>query len=306
MSQVWDIDVINPATTSPSTDIQRLVDGLNALRSVFSGASEPAVADQVAYMLWADTTAGLLKMRNAANTAWITIGALGSTNLGLISAGGANLTGGLNEAKTTVASATTPDIFETTVGDLVDYTGTATATGFATAPQPGCQRTLLCASTAAFTAGANLLIDGVPSGQTYTAVAGEQIDVRAVTTTQFRLRSRGRIGSEGLRVSGRGLTVTNSITFSATPTVDAALSNYHEIGTLTGNITTLTISNPIGGQSITIRCKQDGTGGRTVAAPSGAKISGAIDTAANVPSHLTLTYSTADSRWEGYWSSVPA
>src|SRR3546814_21122806 len=35
------------------------------------------------FMLWADTTSGLLKIRNAANTDWVTIGTLASANLGL-------------------------------------------------------------------------------------------------------------------------------------------------------------------------------------------------------------------------------
>jgi len=33
-------------------------------------------------MFWADTNAGLLKMRNGANTAWVTLGQLGAINLG--------------------------------------------------------------------------------------------------------------------------------------------------------------------------------------------------------------------------------
>lgn len=304
MSQTWNVDLIGAATTSPATDIQRILDAFNALRSLFSGASEPAVADQVAYMLWADTTSGLLKIRNAANNAWITMGSLSLANLGHLLASGSNLTGGLNDAKSTVASATTPDLFAITVADLVDYTGTTTATGFATAPQAGAKRTLLCASTPSFTAGTNLLIDGLNSGDTYVAVAGEVLEVRALTTTQFRLRSRLRVGGD-FRVRGRGLTVTQSVSYAATVVVDASLSNYFEIGTLTGNVTTLTINNTTGGHSLTIRFKQDGTGGRTVAAPSGAKISGAIDTTAGVVSHLSMTFSLADSRWEGYWSSVP-
>lgn len=304
MSQAWNVQAIVPASTSPSTDIQILIDALNALRSLFSGATEPEVADQVAYMLWADTTAGLLKIRNAANTAWITVGSLGSANLGLLSAAGGNLTGGFNDAKTTVASATTPDIFATTVGHLVDYTGTATATGFATAPQAGARRMLVCAAACSFTAGANLLIDGLLSGDVYVATAGELIEVVALTTTQFRLRTRLRIGGD-VRVRGRALTVTQSVSYAATVVVDASLTNYVEVGTLTGNVSTLTINNTTGGQTLTIRFKQDGTGNRTVAAPAGSKISGAIDLTAGVVSHLTLTFSLADSRWEGYWSSVP-
>jgi hypothetical protein len=46
-------------------------------------------------MLWADTTAGLLKIRNAANSGWITVGTLADANLGLLSLAGGTLTGAL-------------------------------------------------------------------------------------------------------------------------------------------------------------------------------------------------------------------
>lgn len=186
MSQVWDIDLIIPSTTPPSVDIQRIIDGFMALRSTFSGASEPS-ADMIAYMLWADTTTGLLKIRNAANSAWVTIGTLAATNLGLASLAGAQMTGGVNEVKTTVASATSPTIFTSTIGNLIDYTGTVPCTGFAAAPVAGARRTLVCAAAAVFTAGASMLIDGLASGQSYTATAGDQVHVVAFTTTSFRL-----------------------------------------------------------------------------------------------------------------------
>lgn len=89
--------------------------------------------------------------------------------------------------KTTVASATSPDIFATSVGPTVDYTGTTTATSFVAAPQAGGSRTLVCAGAAPFTASANMLIQGVASGSTFTAEAGDILKVFAVTTTQFRL-----------------------------------------------------------------------------------------------------------------------
>ena len=44
---------------------------LSAIVSLNSSASEPAT--MYAYQLWADTAAGLLKIRNSANTAWITL-----------------------------------------------------------------------------------------------------------------------------------------------------------------------------------------------------------------------------------------
>jgi len=54
---------------------------IDTLNTVNSGPSAPGTTE--AYMLWADTTNNLLKQRNAANSGWITIGALGSANLGL-------------------------------------------------------------------------------------------------------------------------------------------------------------------------------------------------------------------------------
>jgi hypothetical protein len=100
---------------------------------------------------------------------------------------GGNMTGGINEALTTVASAATPDIFAITVGNTVNYTGTVTCTGFVASPQPGPSRTLVCAGAAPFTAGANMIIAGVASGQTYTCAVNDEVTVLAFTTTEFHL-----------------------------------------------------------------------------------------------------------------------
>jgi hypothetical protein len=53
---------------------------LGAITSNNSSSSEPSA--KFAYMWWVDTTTGLLKQRNAANDAWITIGTLATANLG--------------------------------------------------------------------------------------------------------------------------------------------------------------------------------------------------------------------------------
>ena len=57
---------------------------LAAIVSQNSGATEPSTT--YAYQWWADTTTGLLKLRNAANAAWITVGTLASAYLGLLPA----------------------------------------------------------------------------------------------------------------------------------------------------------------------------------------------------------------------------
>ena len=68
-----------------------LNDALAAIVSNNSNATAPATT--YAYQWWADTTAGLLKIRNAANNAWVTVGTLASANLGLASLAGATFTG---------------------------------------------------------------------------------------------------------------------------------------------------------------------------------------------------------------------
>ena len=133
---------------------------------------------------------------------------------------GGNLTGGINSAKTTVASATTPDIFATTVGDYVDYTGTVSCTGFVAAPQAGAERGLRCAGAAPFVAGANMLIDGYAGGETFTATADDLVIVRAETTTQFRLTIHKRNAKsiiQSVRSDGTVGGTADAITINYTP-----------------------------------------------------------------------------------------
>lgn len=59
-----------------------LNNALDTLVTLNSGASAPSTT--FAYMWWADTTTGLLKIRNAANSAWITVGPLASIGLGML------------------------------------------------------------------------------------------------------------------------------------------------------------------------------------------------------------------------------
>lgn len=164
------------------------------------------------------TTAG-----NWTTTTGATLGANAFTGAQTV-----NATSAFNESKTTVSSATTPDIW-TNTGNVIDYTGTTTATGFAAAPQAGTRRTLVCAGAAVFTAGANMIIQGYASGSNYTAAAGDIADVVAITTTQFRLTIRLANG-EPVVVPGTGicegrLTLTSG-TAVTTANVTAATTVY--------------------------------------------------------------------------------
>ena len=85
--------VLNNA--SGATFRSDLNDALAAIVSANSGATAPSTT--FAYQFWADTSTGLLKQRNAANTAWITVGTLASAYLGSLRPDVSNtLTVGMN------------------------------------------------------------------------------------------------------------------------------------------------------------------------------------------------------------------
>lgn len=72
MSQSY---TVPSGTDKLSTAIKTNIAGcLEALRSLFSGSAEPA--SPVAYQLWSDTATSLLKIRNAANNAWLVLATL--------------------------------------------------------------------------------------------------------------------------------------------------------------------------------------------------------------------------------------
>jgi hypothetical protein len=79
-----------------------LNNALAAIVSQNSGANEPNPT--YAYQLWADTTAGQLKIRNASNSAWTVLGSLADVGLGLLSRAGGTMTGPLLVAAGTAAA----------------------------------------------------------------------------------------------------------------------------------------------------------------------------------------------------------
>jgi hypothetical protein len=62
----------------------RLGDTLDALRTQFAGATEPTA--KTPYQLWFDTSANLVKMRNAGDTDWQILGPLGGNAGRLVTA----------------------------------------------------------------------------------------------------------------------------------------------------------------------------------------------------------------------------
>lgn len=120
-----------------------------------------------------------------------------------------------------------------------------------------------------------------------------------VTTERLEIHDNAQ-----LRAFSGASTDPSSVAFSATPTFDARNSNVFYFGTLTGNVTSMTISQPTDGQTIQIRFVQDGAGSKTVALPAGAVVSGSINPAANSVTWLVITWVNSVSRWEGTWTRI--
>ena len=153
--------------------------------------------------------------------------------------------------------------------------------------------------------------DTLPSTSTSTLASLLQTArncLKSLTTTTVRLTGAQTVAGvktfSNRLVAAGAYTASATPTHSATPTFDCAASNVFEPAAMTSNITSITLSNAVAGQVVNIRCQQDGTGGRTVAAPSGAKITGSMPSAANAVGWLTLIRSSRGSRWEGYWNEV--
>jgi len=117
----------NLANQSGSAFRSELNSTLSAILSLNSGGTPPVTT--VAYSLWADTTTGLLKIRDSSNTSFITVGTLGSVNLGLAALAGPTFTG-VPSAPTASAGTNTTQIATTAfvTGQFVPVTG-GTITG---------------------------------------------------------------------------------------------------------------------------------------------------------------------------------
>lgn len=140
--------------------------------------------------------------------------------------------------------------------------------------------------------------------QAFAGLAGKADDSAVVKLTGAQTVAGVKTFSDRSAHAG-AYTASQQPAHSATPTFDCATGNVFEPAAMTGNVTSITLSNPAAGQTVQIRFQQDATGGRTVAVPSGAKVDGSINTAANRVSWLIMTYSYRGSRWEGNFFQVP-
>ena len=91
MSQVSDYNIANASGASVRSDLNAVFD---AIKTLNSGGSDPS--NTAAFMPYVDTAdSNNLKIRNAANNAFVTVGSVDSVNLGLLPRAGGTMTGAI-------------------------------------------------------------------------------------------------------------------------------------------------------------------------------------------------------------------
>jgi len=173
-----------------ATDADMAIAGTFALAEAHAATSKatPVTADE---FILRDSVTGLinrLTFGNLYNAIKTTLAALTDTWALSTSGNAATATNVTGYTLGIASGGAAVDIW-TNTGNVVQFTGSGTTTGFAAAPAVGAQRRLICSTTGSkFTSGENLIIEGVPSGYTITCDENALVDVLAITTTKFKLR----------------------------------------------------------------------------------------------------------------------
>jgi len=194
MSQ-HDMDLANAAGASFRSDANA---ALLALVSNSSGATAPATT--FAYQLWADTTTGWLKQRNAANSAWIFVHPLAG------------------HAEASVASATTTDL-GAQVSDLVLISGTTPITGFGTADAGRIIKVRHSGVLTLTHNGTSLILPGAAN---ITTAAGDTYEAESLGSGNWVVRAYQKANGTAVVSSGSGKAQDFRLTLtSATPVTPA-------------------------------------------------------------------------------------
>lgn len=239
-----DYSIANQSGAAFRSDLNN---ALSAVATLNSGSTAPATT--YAYQLWVDSgvSPALLKMRNGANSSWITIGDVTATGLGLLSLTGGTLTGNL-----TLNAQSDLRFGDSDSSNWVAFQAPATVSTNVTWTLPA--------------------VDGT---------AGQVMITDASGVLSWATRAQ-LDAAQSFSAAQRGTVAT--LTSGATITPDFSAGNNFSL-TLGINATLANPTNQTAGQSGSIVITQDGTGGRTLAYGSNWKFTGAVaptlSTAAN-------------------------
>lgn len=244
-----------------------LNNALAATVTLNSNATAPTTT--YAYMLWADTTAGELKQRNAANNGWVTVGTLGSANLGLLTSATAASTYAPINSPTFTGTVTIP---ANAVISGYAPLASPTLTGDVTINAQGDLRFADSDSShwVAFQAPATITTNVTWTLPSADGTSGQALSSNGSGTLSWA--SYAGLDTAQTWTKGQRGEIT-ALTDGATITPDFADSNNFSV-TLGGNRTLANPTNLTAGQSGCIWITQDGTGSRTLSYGSNWDFSG--------------------------------
>jgi hypothetical protein len=139
----------------------------------------------------------------------------------------------------------------------------------------------------------------LPSSATPLALTQGGTGVNASSNANL-LSTLGAAQLAGATYTGYVAPKVVTLTFAASLTIDVSQGNAFEL-TLTGNVTSMTISNAVAGELIRILLIQDATGSRTVTWPAsfdwGAAGAPTLTTTASKTDMIVAHYSSSLSKW---------
>jgi hypothetical protein len=182
-------------------------------------------------------------------------------------------------------------IAASTTGDASTNSSTSVANEVALFSDTG-GKTLKRATTTGIAKLTSGVLSAASAGTDYATISGLTTGTipRAASATTISDSNLSQDGTTGQIVSAKSISSPfTTVTFSATPTFNAALGNVFQI-TLTGNVTSSTLSNPKSGQLIVFKVCQDATGSRTFAWPSNVSNPSTVDGTASGCTQQTFVY----------------
>lgn len=226
-----DYDIENQSFPNFRTDLNN---NLGAIATNNSGATEPATT--FPYMLWADTTAGKMKQRNAGNTAWIELWDLtagiietdlsspdpiGDVTPNTIEGTTITANGSFIQSQgVAVVSATQPNIWSGD-GNTLHITGTSQIDDFTDAPRIGAKVTLIFDDVLTLKNGLGITLQG---GADIITAAGDRFEVYADTINAFSGLYYRADGSSIVAPAFRGALVAKTANQTTSNNVAAQLS----------------------------------------------------------------------------------
>ena len=242
-----------------------LKDILESLRTVNAAAGDPSgSANLAAYQTHIDSDTNLLKIRNGANSAFVTLGNVSQTNFGHVSLSENNTLTGTNtfDDDVTFTSANTKNI-------LFDKSDNSLKIGDSVLLKIGDS--------------ADLIIQHNASKSIINEAGTGDLEIQRGGTAVLS------VVSGGLSLTGGAASNITALSDGSTITIDMATACHHSV-TLGGNRTFAAPNNQVVGQSGSIFITQDGTGSRTASFNSAFKflsgVAPTLSTAANATDRI--------------------